>query len=746
MLYLRRFSLTLVLGLLATVFVLPVSAHALLITATPAPNAILNEAPNLIELWMTEPVESGFTRIKVLDSNGIQVQDGDTIIDPADATHVTVALPDLPEGIYTVSWKALSILDGHITTGTFPFAIGTFDAAELALVSASISEVETVSVAAVLSRWLFVVGTVLITGLVVFKPYVWEPAWNAITPNSTNPADLPYGLFNYVFEAGLVIFVLGNLTRLIEQAITATELPFFTALFGGAVGDLLFETRYGLLWMIQLALIFLVIATFNRNRWIPAIAVGGIVLAHSLNTHVAAAPSPWLPVFANWIHIVAASIWLGGLAYFFAGLWQARSLENKQRLLLTAELVPRFSNVGLTTVGLLLVTGIYTATLTVGSWDALFETGYGTALLFKLAILLPMIALAALNLLILRPQLQADAALLRDPEKAATLEKDSIAQHLYQSVFGEVGLAVGLLLAAVYFSSTPLAASFGERMQYSQVDEGVTVSLNVVPGAVGINLFEVNLAEAATDLPIDNATDVILRFTPLSGELVASEVKAEYRGDGLYSIQATNLSLPDDWFTEVIVRRPEAFDSYAEFTLPLLPTEQTAQTNPNVLRYTLIGILLATAGLATWASRTFHIGERKKQLIGSTQAVLLSVTAVGLMFGWGSAAFDPADLQNPYAMTSSNLALGERAFQQNCVVCHGPTGLGNGPAALNLVPRPANLHEHAIYGVHTDGTLYDWITNGYPENPAMPAWADVLTDEERWAVVNYLRTLPPENQ
>ncbi len=742
---LKRFSLTLSLVLLAFVFVRDVSAHALLITASPEPNAILTEAPLTVEMWVTEPVEAGFTRIKVLDANGIQVQDGDTRIDPADPTHITVALTQLPEGIYTVSWKALSIVDGHITTGTFPFAVGEFEADELAIVSANVSEVETVSIASVLTRWLFILGTTLLAGIVVFKPYVWEPAWKKVRPTGDNPANHPYGWFTYLFEAGLVIFVIGNLTRLIEQTVTATEIPFFTALMSGEVGDLLFETRYGLLWLIQLALIFLLIATFNRNRWIPALTMGGIVLAHSLSTHVAAAPSPWLPVLANWLHIIAASIWLGSLAYLFLGLWQARTLPHTQRLLLSAELVPRFSNVGLVTVGALLVTGIYTAFLTVGEWDALFETTYGTALLFKLAILLPMIGLAALNLLILRPQLQKDAKALRKNSDAFDVETDNIAQHLYQSVFGEVGLAIGLLLAAVYFASTPLAASFGERMQYAQSDEGVTIDLNVLPGTVGINLFEVTLTEDETGLLVDDATDVILRFTPNSGELAPSEVRAEYRGEGVYSIQASNLSLPDDWFTEVVIRRPNAFDSYAEFTLPLQIVEQVTATDTSLLRNALIGILIITAALAMWAANTFHVGNRKKQAIGSFQAAMLGLTAAGLFLGWGSAKLDLADVPNPYPMTAESIALGEIKFGQNCAVCHGATGEGNGPAAINLVPRPANLHEHAIYGVHSDGTLYDWITNGYPENPAMPAWGDVLTDEERWAVVNYLRTLPPEN-
>ena len=59
---------------------------------------------------------------------------------------------------------------------------------------------------------------------------------------------------------------------------------------------------------------------------------------------------------------------------------------------------------------------------------------------------------------------------------------------------------------------------------------------------------------------------------------------------------------------------------------------------------------------------------------------------------------------------------------------------------LTLNPRPADLTLHAVPGVHTDGTLWNWITNGYPGS-VMPAFKSVLSDNDRWNLVNYIRTL-----
>jgi mono/diheme cytochrome c family protein len=76
-------------------------------------------------------------------------------------------------------------------------------------------------------------------------------------------------------------------------------------------------------------------------------------------------------------------------------------------------------------------------------------------------------------------------------------------------------------------------------------------------------------------------------------------------------------------------------------------------------------------------------------------------------------------------------------YEANCVVCHGETGRGDGPAAAGLRPQPADFRVHLAAG-HTDGQLFDWITNGVA-GTSMPAFRDQLTEEERWHVLNFIR-------
>ena len=100
---------------------------------------------------------------------------------------------------------------------------------------------------------------------------------------------------------------------------------------------------------------------------------------------------------------------------------------------------------------------------------------------------------------------------------------------------------------------------------------------------------------------------------------------------------------------------------------------------------------------------------------------------------------DVTNIRNPVPPDERSLANGARVYAENCEACHGETGRGDGPAGLRLVPRPADLRQHAVPGVHTDGALFFWVSYGYPGS-AMPAFKDTLTEQERWDVINYIRS------
>jgi len=80
---------------------------------------------------------------------------------------------------------------------------------------------------------------------------------------------------------------------------------------------------------------------------------------------------------------------------------------------------------------------------------------------------------------------------------------------------------------------------------------------------------------------------------------------------------------------------------------------------------------------------------------------------------------------------------GKKIFKTRCMICHGPAAIGNGPGGKALSPKPQNLTLQMVKK-QTDGEIFWKISNG---RNAMIKWGPILSDKERWDVVNYVRTL-----
>jgi S-disulfanyl-L-cysteine oxidoreductase SoxD len=101
------------------------------------------------------------------------------------------------------------------------------------------------------------------------------------------------------------------------------------------------------------------------------------------------------------------------------------------------------------------------------------------------------------------------------------------------------------------------------------------------------------------------------------------------------------------------------------------------------------------------------------------------------------------DAKNPLPPTAENIADGKASFSHYCVACHGLDGQNTGvPFADNMAPPVPSLASNTVQS-YTDGQLKWVIDNGiFPSG--MPASKGILTDEEIWSIVVYIRHLPPE--
>ena len=112
------------LALLALLLVVPTSGwtHAYLVKSSPARRAVLSSSPGRVVLWFNERLEPQFSQLSVWNGEGGQVDGNDIQVGPDDPKRISVGVPTLPAGAYTVKFRVLSV-DGHIVEAEFPFTV-----------------------------------------------------------------------------------------------------------------------------------------------------------------------------------------------------------------------------------------------------------------------------------------------------------------------------------------------------------------------------------------------------------------------------------------------------------------------------------------------------------------------------------------------------------------------------------------------------------------------------------------------
>ncbi|HMK07983.1 MAG TPA: DUF4149 domain-containing protein, partial [Anaerolineales bacterium] len=467
----------------------------------------------------------------------------------------------------------------------------------------------------------------------------------------------------------------------------------------------------------------------SRRALVSRVVLGSVLLLlFSLGSHAATETRPLVPLLGDWVHLMAASVWVGGLVYFLAGMIAAGAWPTDRRTVLASELIPRFSLVAASSVAAILLTGTYSSVLRLGGWSLLWSTTYGRVLLCKILLALVMVGLGAVNLLWVTPRMRrgaasgGDAALLRTFRRTVALEATLGALVL---------LAAGLLTSLAPARESAPASAFLAALRA----DDLRIELRIDPARPGVNTFAVSVAAAGQ--PVTGAKEVELQFTPRQGAVPPLQATLTEAGGGRYETQGAYLSLPDEWQVRVSVRREGRFDAIADTTVDMRPGALARELPWTRVSGALLFAVALLAGATLWIAAGRH---------RSLDALAL-VTAVTLLLAGGSVLSRPLPtryLVNPVPPNDASIASGRALYTKDCVSCHGPAGKGDGPIGLTLNPRPADLTLHTIPGVHPDGQLFAWISDGYPGS-VMPAWRTSLSDTLRWDLVNYLRTFasPP---
>ena len=341
-------------------------------------------------------------------------------------------------------------------------------------------------------------------------------------------------------------------------------------------------------------------------------------------------------------------------------------------------------------------------------------------------------ALAGVNLAIISPRLKHSR--LRGEANS------SLVARFGKVVLTEVVLGALLLMAVSLLTYLPPARINPpiQGLHASAHVDDLKINLTITPGEVGENAFQLQLV--SNGAPVVTVKQALLRFTPQSANIPPSEGELIAQGDGTYTGKGTYFSMPGNWQLQVVVRRADKFDAYANFNFTV---HNPGQPNPAAVTPRLAGMLFLAMGLiVVLLAVALPVQPRNRFAIGILPFMLLLV--LGLYFLTLPVKVTTSQA-NPIAPDRQSIAAGQAVYTENCIRCHGVSGKGDGPDGLLLNPRPADLTKHGVPGVHTDAQLFDWITNGLP-GTRMPAWKNKLSDTDRWNLVNYIRFLakPPQ--
>jgi copper transport protein len=395
-------------------------AHVVLEHAEPATQSRVESPPTEIRLRFNQPVTISSGAIQVLAPDG-------TVLSGAaraeeDGRVVVAPVSRLVDGTaYTVRWRATGA-DGHSPAGVFTFGVGVAAPPPTDAVGSSGTTWRDD-----VARWLLFAALALLIGPLVVRVLVLR---------GPVPGKLERGFHVLGVVASILVVDVG-IAAFVLRASNALQLPLADLPYAD-LQPFAEKTRFGIAFLAMtlgfgiVSALLLVAWILDRTelRW-PALALSaGLAAGLSLSGHQATEPNAtWLAQGADWVHLVAACVWVGGLLSLAFLVWPLAPPLRRAAFL-------GFARLAVLLVGAMVLAGAYLALVRLPEPSDLWETTYGRLLLVKLALVGVALTWGAMHHLVVRPRLAAG----REPA-------------VRPSLVGEATVALVVLLAAAVLTN-----------------------------------------------------------------------------------------------------------------------------------------------------------------------------------------------------------------------------------------------------------------------------------------------------
>jgi len=527
-------------------------AHAALVRTVPTASVVVNRPPPVVLLTYTEAVEPRFAAVSVTNAAGESVRAGNPRRSASDPKTLVVPLRRVPQGWYLVYWRVISV-DGHPVRGAFTFAVGPNPGPAPQFTIPSISETAATP-RLIAARSVVFVSIMTAIGLFLLRIAIARPVVRRVPETRLRAVSLAFGVAALVALVAIPIYVL----------MATADFALRSTFDLGALVPLLRDSAFGRGYL-DLEFVFgLFIVAAGLALWIDRpererrsvaelLSVGGVfagaaavLLVPGLAGHAAQYSPRGAALLFDWLHLLAGSIWVGGLIGLLV-LW--RSFPVARRVAGLVVCVPRFSNTAFVSVLTLIGSGIGASLIHLPTFASLWQTSYGQTLLVKIGLLSAAMLLAAVNLLRTRPRL---LAYRERPELAP-----GAASLLRRLVAGEVLLVVGAVIAAAVLTSlAPPAKGLARagnpsaRVGPGRVAEvvnknGYRIELRVSPNRAAVpNSFSVAITRGGAPT---RGAEVVSGFTMLDMEMGTQSYALTETSPGMYTRSAPALVMVGHW-------------------------------------------------------------------------------------------------------------------------------------------------------------------------------------------------------
>lgn len=715
----------------------PVSAHGYIVRSIPEDRSSLERPPARLQYWFSEALEPNFSGINLRNDRGDILAEGS--VSESDDTLLTLRVPqDLADGAYIVELRPAFASDGHVVIESRVFFVGE----EVGGIESQAASDQALPLE-IIWKALLINTSYLLFGTVMLYTFVLVPVWgNEQYPQGLLPPRVMRRL-NILIFGGLFFAGYANIVGLMQQTMVFFGTSLDLVLAGNLWNVVRIGSRFGDVWNFRMLVLLVVLimhiasiyyrakfpkfvrSFWTANTYLLALLIG----AQAVNSHAAGSLiMPWNAMLMHWLHAISVAFWVGGILALALVLPVAlQPYEGEARWQALRPIMRRFSRYVVGAVLLVITSGIYSASNWFFSVDD-YLSSYGTAMSYKLAMVVLLLFVGLLHHVALRPHLL---------EKFPLNRLVTWAKGFGVSLRIEALVAIFTLVLAAMLSSTPVPEPdfLTQDIETPTANQRVgdyEVQMTIAPGAPAIN--SVDLAVRRNVLLIDDVS-IQVQFVLPSRDQRSAWLSAELVAQGLYTIVDDSIDATGEWLTLVDITDAEGRLTRMVFAWDISDSasvlESVAPSWINILAalatlagviYVMLPALRRLSAQMNWSATNIVIS------LGVILMTVIILVASTLYLEYQSeqlllAQNPPPQIVNTVLPDMGSIASGGALLQTDCP-------MWSDDEALNaLTGRLNSLRDEDLFAITQEG----WRD--------LPACDDSLTTTQRWHIVNYLRTL-----